>query len=156
LFLTLAHAQFHSRWDTAPMAHDKLPEPVIRHTPLNHKNTGLNVTGNVLRVTNPRKFFHVFPPIKGCPSFSHTTDNAKDHDCVLATNGGFFNTHTGGCIGNLVSEGKVISVGEDCKANFGTINGNFVVGYINHTTLKANKFDNLVAGTVFNDMIALV
>jgi hypothetical protein len=127
-----------------------------------------------LRVTNPRKFFHVFPPIKGCPSFSHTTDNAKgtiakvrcltfslltpdlDHDCVLATNGGFFNTHTGGCIGNLVSEGKVISVGEDCKANFGTINGNFVVGYINHTTLKANKFDNLVAGTVFNDMIALI
>eukprot|EP00029_Vermamoeba_vermiformis_P014097 TRINITY_DN916_c0_g1_i1.p1 TRINITY_DN916_c0_g1~~TRINITY_DN916_c0_g1_i1.p1 ORF type:complete len:292 (-),score=30.12 TRINITY_DN916_c0_g1_i1:5-880(-) len=143
---TLSQAQFPSQWDSAPMAHDNLPEPVIHHTPLNHKNTGLNVTGNVMRVTNPKKFFNVYPPINGCPSFSRVSDTAKVHNCVLATNGGFFNTKTGDCLGNLVSEGKVLNVGQERKANFGTVNGNFAIGYINHETLKKHKFDNLIAG----------
>jgi len=71
----------------------------------------------------------------------------------LATNGGFFNTKTGDCLGNLVSEGSVISTGQDCKANFGSVNGNFIIGYINKTTLKTHKFDNLIAGKTINYMI---
>lgn len=70
----------------------------------------------------------------------------------MATNGGFFNTKTGDCIGNLVSEGKVLSMGADRKANFGTVNGNFVIGYINQETLKKHKFDNLIAGMIINYM----
>lgn len=123
-----------------------------------------------MRVTNPKKFFNVYPPINGCPSFSRVSDTAKGmavnitryrfllltldvvHNCVLATNGGFFNTKTGDCLGNLVSEGKVLNVGQERKANFGTVNGNFAIGYINHETLKKHKFDNLIAGTIINYM----
>ena len=79
--------------------------------------------------------------------------------CKYATNGGFFNTHTSQCFGNLITSGKIVQSTEMTNANFGiTKNGNYYVGYIskNEVERKNDPFDQLLSGKNFEfDLIIL-
>ena len=39
-----------------------------------------------------------------------TSQTAQVYKCLYATNGGYFGVSTGVCIGNLITDGKVIQV----------------------------------------------
>jgi len=78
---------------------------------------------------------------------SHTARNSK---CTLAINAGFFNTHTAGCLGNIISNGKLIHNSNGIQnANFGIrSDGTIVVGYLSEDDVleKDNPFVQLVSG----------
>ena len=40
----------------------------------------------------------------------NTSETAQVYKCLYATNGGYFAVSTGACIGNLITDGKVIQV----------------------------------------------
>ena len=109
------------------------------------------------------------PPL-GCCHVSRTSDTAKVHNCLYATNGGFFNEDTGCCIGNLIVDGNVVEVcvcvlltltlnvqyfmsflvqfSGDSRVSFGLTADSFVIGYMTNTTLKGGslKLAQLIEG----------
>lgn len=48
-------------------------------------------------------------PIAGCFHLQKTSETAQVSKCVYATNGGYFGS-TGACVGNLITDSKVIQV----------------------------------------------
>eukprot|EP01136_Pigoraptor_vietnamica_P034755 Opistho-1_new@99085 len=72
--------------------------------------------------------------------------------CLVAANGGFFNTANGACYGNVVSDGRVVQTSPWHNANFGIRrDGSFVTGYIDEAMVRdpANPFVQLVAGVIW-------
>lgn len=73
--------------------------------------------------------------------------------CRLATNAGYFNVHSGRCLGNVVSDGKVVQTSNDEQnANFGIRqDGSIVVGYIPDQEIlnSSNPFRQLVSGVIW-------
>ena len=67
------------------------------------------------------------------------------------TNGGFFNTTSTACIGNLVVDGKILGTSERKTVNFGMRDGKFVVGYVTPAEVldRARPFEVLVSGLVW-------
>lgn len=61
--------------------------------------------------------------IAGCFHLQKTSETAQVSKCVYATNGGYFGS-TGACIGNLITDSKVIQV---CDYGYG-IHGNSMYG----------------------------
>ncbi|KAL5457527.1 hypothetical protein EMCRGX_G034797 [Ephydatia muelleri] len=92
--------------------------------------------------------FSIQLPTDGCCHVSHTSDTAKAHNCLYATNGGFFNEDTGCCIGNLIVDGNVVEFSGDSRVSFGLTPDSFVVGYMTNTTLKGGslKLAQLIEG----------
>ncbi len=48
--------------------------------------------------------------VTGCGYLNSTSSTANYHKCTYATNAGFFDTKSGTCVGNVVSNGKVQQV----------------------------------------------
>eukprot|EP01121_Diplochlamys_sp_Union-15-3_P022729 TRINITY_DN9767_c0_g1_i2.p1 TRINITY_DN9767_c0_g1~~TRINITY_DN9767_c0_g1_i2.p1 ORF type:complete len:233 (+),score=37.04 TRINITY_DN9767_c0_g1_i2:53-751(+) len=107
------------------------------------------MTGHLMVIKNPLSHLHILPPEGGCGVRVRTTITARAAGCVLATNAGFFNVETGACIGNLISNGKVIEVTDVQKINFGVIADSFVAGYVNESMVTKTGFKQLVAGAVW-------
>ena len=75
---------------------------------------------------------------------------AARHGCIVASNGGFFNTSNGACIGNVVSDGAEVQLPALQNANFGIQHdGQIVVGYLAAADIAGGRFAQLVAGTVW-------
>ena len=73
--------------------------------------------------------------------------------CKLAVNAGYFNVHNGHCLGNVVSDGRVVQTSDDEQnANFGIRqDGTITVGYIPDQEIlnSTNPFRQLVTGVVW-------
>eukprot|EP00795_Rhopilema_esculentum_P016627 gene16627-8059_t len=114
------------------------------------------VHGHIALINNPAKTFSVlYPGSKAtCSQWSgirETVSNTAKHaKCTIAINAGFFNTHTAGCLGNIVSNGHMIHDSNGVQnANFGIRkNGELVVGYLSDddVTEKNNPFVQLISG----------
>ena len=123
---------------------------------ISHKIRTKTVQGHVALVNNPLKTFSVLYPTKQspCSVWSGTRDTvsntATQGNCKLAINAGFFNTHTGGCLGNIISNGKLLHDSDGIQnANIGIRkNGSIVTGYLpkDEVDSVANPFVELVAG----------
>ncbi|XP_056113013.1 N-acetylglucosamine-1-phosphodiester alpha-N-acetylglucosaminidase [Rhinichthys klamathensis goyatoka] len=78
---------------------------------------------------------------------------AKTRKCLIAQNGGYFNTHTGQCLGNVVSDGKLVrSSGGIQNAQFGIRkDGTLVFGYLSEDDVldQVNPFVQLISGVVW-------
>lgn len=76
------------------------------------------------------------------------SSNAQRHGCRFASNAGFFNVKNGDCIGNLISESRIIQTSDVRVANFGVRGNKFVVGYVDPATINSSNpaFSQLVAG----------
>lgn len=81
-----------------------------------------------------------------------TSASARAYHCHAAVNAGFFNTGSGECHGNLVSNGRVVQADGAPNANFGILaNGSIVVGYINNSLIDEidPPFVQLIAGVIW-------
>ena len=76
-------------------------------------------------------------------------------NCRLAVNAGFFNTHTGSCLGNVVSNGKLVGNAKSIQnANFGILkNGTLVAGYLSEHDVTpgdgSSEFYQLITGVIW-------
>lgn len=116
-----------------------------------------SVYGHVTLADNPLRTFSVLEPGKsgGCKNSIRATvaDSSKQRKCVAAINAGYFRTLNGHCLGNIVSDAKLVQdSGGIQNANFGIrSDGNIVVGYLSQDeVLDQNKpFVQLVSGVVW-------
>ena len=72
----------------------------------------------------------------------------KDLGCQLVTNAGFFNTSNFHCLGDIVSDGRLVQSSSTHNVKFGLRNGTFAVGYLESEEVSdpRNPFDFLVTG----------
>ena len=81
------------------------------------------------------------------------TASHRKTGCRLAANAGYFTVGNGGCLGNIVSDGRVVQTsGGSQNANFGIKeDGTIVIGYIPDEEIydTINPFRQLIAGVVW-------
>lgn len=113
--------------------------------------------GHVAVVSNPRDTLSFYEPdvIGSCtsnPTTQHVlTESVKQHNCIYASNGGFFNTTTGNCLGNMYSDGRLVINGKGImNPNLGILrNGTIVVGYLSEDHILNLEWVNLVQGIIW-------
>uniref|UniRef100_H2ZY59 N-acetylglucosamine-1-phosphodiester alpha-N-acetylglucosaminidase n=1 Tax=Latimeria chalumnae TaxID=7897 RepID=H2ZY59_LATCH len=115
------------------------------------------VYGHVTVVNNPSRTVSVLEPGRpgGCSQKLTRTveETAKYRKCLVAQNGGYFNTVTGECLGNIVSDGKLVHDAKGIQnAQFGIRkDGTLVFGYLSEEDVldTTNPFIQLVSGVVW-------
>uniref|UniRef100_A0A8C0VIX0 N-acetylglucosamine-1-phosphodiester alpha-N-acetylglucosaminidase n=1 Tax=Cyanistes caeruleus TaxID=156563 RepID=A0A8C0VIX0_CYACU len=115
------------------------------------------IYGHFTFVRNPLSTFSVLEPggAGGCLAQRRATveETAKLRKCLVAQNGGYFNMETGECLGNVVSDGKLVrDSGGLQNAQFGIRkDGTMVFGYLSEEDVldQSNPFVQLVSGVVW-------
>ncbi|XP_061847920.1 N-acetylglucosamine-1-phosphodiester alpha-N-acetylglucosaminidase, partial [Colius striatus] len=115
------------------------------------------VYGHFTFVRNPLRTLSVLEPggTGGCQAQRRATveETAKLGKCLVAQNGGYFNMETGECLGNVVSDGRLVrNSGGLQNAQFGIRrDGTMVFGYLSEEDVldQANPFVQLVSGVVW-------
>ncbi|XP_076827661.1 N-acetylglucosamine-1-phosphodiester alpha-N-acetylglucosaminidase [Brachyhypopomus gauderio] len=115
------------------------------------------VSGHITVVHDPLRTLSVLEPggSGGCAK-SHrelVENTARTRKCVVAQNGGFFNMDKGQCLGNIVSDGRLVQSSPGVQnAQFGIReDGTLVFGYLSEEDVldKVNPFVQLVSGVVW-------
>lgn len=133
---------------------------------ITHHQVGYDITadddhiqGHYALLHNPINHFSIVEPPSGCNATTgdreKTTINAAAHHCTVATNGGFWEAAhdgqpaTGNCLGNLVSDGRLVQVTGRHTVQFAVKGAHIYVGYL-HPDMIVNKtsepISQLVAG----------
>ncbi|XP_010292628.1 PREDICTED: N-acetylglucosamine-1-phosphodiester alpha-N-acetylglucosaminidase, partial [Phaethon lepturus] len=115
------------------------------------------VYGHFTFVRNPLRTFSVLEPggTGGCRAHRRAPveETARLGKCLVAQNGGYFDMGTGECLGNVVSNGKLVrNSGGLQNAQFGIRkDGTMVFGYLSEEDVldQANPFVQLVSGVVW-------
>ncbi|XP_019515895.1 PREDICTED: N-acetylglucosamine-1-phosphodiester alpha-N-acetylglucosaminidase isoform X4 [Hipposideros armiger] len=118
---------------------------------------GRAVAGHLTRAAEPLRTFAVLEPggPGGCASRRRATveETARPAGCSVAQNGGFFRMGTGECLGNVVSDGRLVSsAGGLQNAQFGIRrDGTMVTGYLSEEEVldTENPFVQLLSGVVW-------
>lgn len=139
-----------------------LPFVKVRHFFHDYAEKGItkSVLGHVSVIEDPMRTFSVLEPGQpgGCSRNSRATvqESARQRNCHLAANAGYFRTRNGVCLGNIVSDGRLVKdAGGIQNANFGIRkDGTFVVGYLAEDMVQNTRTDNsqflqLVSGVVW-------
>ncbi|XP_051636790.1 N-acetylglucosamine-1-phosphodiester alpha-N-acetylglucosaminidase [Manacus candei] len=113
--------------------------------------------GHFTFVRNPLRTLSVLEPggAGGCREQRRATvqETAQLGNCLVAQNGGYFNMETGECLGNVVSDGKLVrNSGGLQNAQFGIRkDGTMVFGYLSEEDVldQTNPFVQLVSGVVW-------
>ncbi|KAM9309859.1 N-acetylglucosamine-1-phosphodiester alpha-N-acetylglucosaminidase isoform 2-T2 [Pholidichthys leucotaenia] len=112
------------------------------------------VYGHMTVIHDPLRTVSVLEPggPGGCEKNQTTSvvETAEAAECLYAQNGGFFNISTGSCLGNVVSNGRLVrdSVGVQ-NAQFGIRkDGSLVFGYLSQEDVldQSNPFVQLISG----------
>ncbi|XP_042278657.1 N-acetylglucosamine-1-phosphodiester alpha-N-acetylglucosaminidase-like isoform X4 [Thunnus maccoyii] len=115
------------------------------------------VYGHMTVVQDPLRTLSVLEPggSGGCEK-SHrvsVVETAETASCLYAQNAGYFNTTTDGCLGNMVSDGRMVRDGGGVQnAQFGIRkDGSLVFGYLSQEDVldQSNPFVQLVSGVVW-------
>ncbi|XP_017333169.1 N-acetylglucosamine-1-phosphodiester alpha-N-acetylglucosaminidase isoform X2 [Ictalurus punctatus] len=115
------------------------------------------VSGHITVVHDPLRTVSVLEPggPGGCKSFHRelVESTAKTRNCLIAQNGGYFVTEDGQCLGNIVSDGRLVqNSGGVQNAQFGIRkDGTMVFGYLSEEEVldTVNPFVQLVSGVVW-------
>ncbi|KAK0141080.1 N-acetylglucosamine-1-phosphodiester alpha-N-acetylglucosaminidase [Merluccius polli] len=114
-------------------------------------------TGHMTMVHDPLGTLSVLEPggPGGC-GFNHRAkveETAEAAGCLFSQNAGFFNPHTGQCLGNIVSDGRLVQDSNGVQnAQFGIRkDGTLVFGYLSEDDVanQVNPFVQLVSGVVW-------
>ncbi|CAG5121846.1 unnamed protein product, partial [Candidula unifasciata] len=108
-------------------------------------------------VNSPLTTWSVLEPVhpgtcqNGSAERATVEESSRQKQCLVATNGGFFNTHTGECQGNIVSDGFLVrDSGGIQNAHFGLTKDGFIyTGYLSELDLVLQDFTQLVGGVVW-------
>jgi N-acetylglucosamine-1-phosphodiester alpha-N-acetylglucosaminidase len=137
-------------------------EAQVTHVRIEQMSRNQLVFGDLFILENPLGHFSIEEPTwqmsqnedgdggGGCAlkKRSKTSSSAHANDCVVATNAGFFDTRTGACLGDVVSNGRVVQEHGYTNAAFGVDKqARFVVGYLPET-MERSQFLQLVQGVV--------
>ncbi|NXD30819.1 NAGPA acetylglucosaminidase, partial [Spelaeornis formosus] len=122
-----------------------------------HPESSKVIYGHFTFVRNPLRTFSVLEPggAGGCLAQRRVPvdETAKLGKCLVAQNGGYFNMETGECLGNVVSDGKLVrNSGGLQNAQFGIRrDGTMVFGYLSEEDVldQSNPFVQLVSGVVW-------
>ena len=69
---------------------------------------------------------------------------------MAAVNAGFFDIYRGFCLGNLVSDGKIINAVNSANSNFGILKtGGLFFGYLTQAQVSSMNFQQLATGVVW-------
>jgi len=113
---------------------------------------GNHIQGHLVTLANPLGRVSIREPPNGCGTFEKTsvTSMARDPKCLLAINAGYFDVHSGACIGNVVVDGRQVQKVplSQSNVNFGIRNGKFFIGYATDEDFR-NGFDTLVSGVTW-------
>ncbi|EDV29757.1 uncharacterized protein TRIADDRAFT_13000, partial [Trichoplax adhaerens] len=116
----------------------------------------VHIYGRLTVVEDPLRTISVLEPQNtgGCnmSKLSTVADTARKAHCYVAENAGFFNTETGGCYGNIISNGRLVRLTNVQNVNFGIRkNGSIIVGYLTEEEIldKENPFVQLVSGVIW-------
>lgn len=124
-----------------------------------HKIDNNLVYGRIVYINNAQSTLTVLQPNgngldNGCDNdktypTSHTAAIAGN--CEIATNAGFFNTHTHECVGNIINNRRVYrNSGGIRNANFGIkTNGELFFGYLGAVDVVHGGFQLLISGVVW-------
>ncbi|CAH2219874.1 N-acetylglucosamine-1-phosphodiester alpha-N-acetylglucosaminidase [Pelobates cultripes] len=120
-------------------------------------NQTKTVLGHFTFINNPLRTVSVLEPGGEGGCSKNVTETVKETvkltKCIVAQNGGFFNTDTGRCLGNIVSNGKLIQdSGGIQNAQFGIrADGTMVFGYLSEEQVldEKNPFVQLLSGVVW-------
>ncbi|XP_036248417.1 N-acetylglucosamine-1-phosphodiester alpha-N-acetylglucosaminidase [Molothrus ater] len=115
------------------------------------------IYGHFTFVRNPLSTFSVLEPggAGGCGAQRRAPveETAKLRKCLVAQNGGYFDMETGECLGNVVSDGRLVrDSGGLQNAQFGIRkDGTMVFGYLSEEDVldQSNPFVQLVSGVVW-------
>ncbi|KAK2845161.1 hypothetical protein Q5P01_011820 [Channa striata] len=115
------------------------------------------VYGHMTVVYDPLRTLSVLEPggPGGCGTKQRSLveETAKAAGCLYAQNGGFFETSSGQCLGNVVSNGKMVHNSNGVQnAQFGIRrDGSLVFGYLSAQDVldQSNPFIQLVSGVVW-------
>jgi exopolysaccharide biosynthesis protein len=115
------------------------------------------VHGHYSVVEDPLQTFSILEPenVGGCNKSARAkvSDTAKQRNCVVATNAGYFRTKNGHCLGNIFSDGrKVLDAQGIQNVNFGIRkDGTIITGYLSEEMVLdiENPFVQLVSGVVW-------
>nr|CAB3264196.1 N-acetylglucosamine-1-phosphodiester alpha-N-acetylglucosaminidase-like [Phallusia mammillata] len=112
-----------------------------------------HVYGHHTVINNPSRTFSVIEARKdGCSRNvqATVTDAARQNDCLVAQNGGYFDTRTFSCHGNVVSNGKLIQNTGIQNVHFGiTSSGSIITGYLNKEDVQSMNFTQLIGGVIW-------
>ncbi|XP_074925393.1 N-acetylglucosamine-1-phosphodiester alpha-N-acetylglucosaminidase isoform X2 [Chelonoidis abingdonii] len=119
--------------------------------------TQREVYGHFTFVNNPLRTFSVLEPggSGGCNSSRQATviETARRGRCLVAQNGGYFDMVTGECLGNIVSDGRLVRNSRGMQnAQFGIRkDGTMVFGYLSEEDVldQVNPFVQLVSGVAW-------
>ncbi|XP_051037320.1 N-acetylglucosamine-1-phosphodiester alpha-N-acetylglucosaminidase isoform X2 [Phodopus roborovskii] len=142
-------------WPPPPATPDTSHPAAVR-TFVSHFE-GRAVAGHLTRVAAPLRTFSVLEPggPGGCAQRRRATveDTAVPAGCLIAQNGGFFRMSTGECLGNVVSDGRLVSSSGGLQnAQFGIRrDGTLVTGYLSEEEVldTVNPFVQLLSGVVW-------
>eukprot|EP00041_Stephanoeca_diplocostata_P021681 m.508784 g.508784 ORF g.508784 m.508784 type:complete len:685 (+) comp21886_c0_seq3:240-2294(+) len=129
----------------------------------NKPYTSSTLSGHILKATNPVHTFSVYEPGEeggcvhaadglGVDGRATVQESARHYGCLAAVNAGFFNTTSGECHGNLVSNARIVRKDGPANVQFGLRrDGTIFVGYIDDNTIGSpiNPFLQLVAGVLW-------
>ncbi|XP_002730653.1 N-acetylglucosamine-1-phosphodiester alpha-N-acetylglucosaminidase-like [Saccoglossus kowalevskii] len=114
------------------------------------------IQGHHTTVNDPMKLSVLEPSTPGgCDrkDLETVVETGKQKQCIMGLNAGFFNTSDGSCLGNVISDGRlVVDSGGLINANFGIKeNGQMVFGYFSQeeVTNPEVPFMQLVAGVIW-------
>ena len=121
------------------------------------------ILGTIAFIENPYFALSVLEPndkggckfLYGRASLSFVSETAanRNQGCRLAINAGYFNIFNGQCLGNVVSDGRLVqTAGTVRNANFGIReDGSMVVGYLSEADVcnQSNPFRQLVTGVIW-------
>jgi len=113
------------------------------------------VYGHHVIVNNPNRTVSVVEPREqsGCQLHYReiVSTTAATKKCMVAVNAGFYNITDGGCLGNVVSNGRLAhDAGDMLNAHFGIKeNGNLFFGYIPENDNAKQSFTSLVGGVLW-------
>jgi len=121
---------------------------VVSHKVLKESLIGQTITGHALEIEGAAEAFHIYTPSDKCPGVAATSTTSEKHKCKIATNAGFFNMAKSSCVGEIISDGKVIhSDASTRRIMFGlTHDGKYIAGYGNESFIKKANLKQLVQG----------
>lgn len=131
--------------------------PAARSMAFISNELGRWVYGHMTVVDDPLRTLSVLEPggPGGCGLNRTATveETAEGAGCLFAQNAGFFNTHSYQCLGNVVSDGRLVQdSGGVQNAQFGIRqDGTLVFGYLSQEEVldRSNPFVQLVSGVVW-------
>lgn len=162
-----SHSHRHVR-DCQPIAHGKVTHETCTaskdsNSPVFESKIFISnidsrwASGHITVVHDPLKTISILEPggPGGCKQNHRELVEltAKTRKCLVAQNGGYFNTTTGQCLGNVISDGKLVrNSGGVQNAQFGIRkNGTLVFGYLSEEDVldQVNPFVQLISGVVW-------